>query len=357
MAGSWAFPHPAIGERDPIRVPATPEHDTGLHGNGSPVVSTSPPLVWDPSYEVDLGPHVFVTAKYRLTRQALLESGTVDESDFVIPTPASAADLARVHTTEYLRKIEQDAFTQEERFLLEVPFSVEGRDAMVLSCGGTLLTARLALEHGWAGHLGGGFHHAFADHGEGFCLLNDVAVALRALLAEGRIARAMVVDLDVHHGNGTAALFADDPAVFTFSMHQERNYPAVKPPSDLDVGLEDGAGDATYLGLLEGHLPRILDADPPELVLYLAGADPYREDQLGGLNLTLDGLRRRDRFVFETVRSRGIPVGVTLAGGYAFRLDDTVRIHTATIEELVAVAAEDRGPEATASERPGYARS
>jgi acetoin utilization deacetylase AcuC-like enzyme len=196
------------------------------------------------------------------------------------------------------------------------------------------VTARLALEDGRAGHLGGGFHHAYADHGEGFCMLNDVAVALRVLLDEGIIARAAVVDLDVHHGNGTASVFAGDPTVFTFSVHQEHNYPADKPPSDLDVGLEDGTGDGEYLGALEAGLRQTLDAQDPELVVYLAGADPYRDDQLGGLSLTLDGLRGRDRMVISECRERGVPVAVVLAGGYAYRLEDTVSIHVATIEEL-----------------------
>lgn len=299
-------------------------------------MEATPPLVWDPSYELDLGRHVFVTAKYRLARDRLLESGVVTTDHFVRPRPATRAHLARVHTPEYLRKIDEGAFTLSERLLLEVPFSDEGRAAMILCCGGTLLTSRLALEHGSAGHLGGGFHHAFPDHGEGFCLLNDVAVAIRALTDESRIRRAAVIDLDVHHGNGTATVFEDDPSVFTFSMHQQNNYPLHKPPSDLDVGLPDRTGDGEYLSLLARHLPAVLEGHGPELVVYLAGADPYRDDQLGGLSLTLGGLRRRDRMVFDAARERDIPVAVVLAGGYAHRLDDTVAIHVATVEELVA---------------------
>lgn len=297
------------------------------------------PVVWDPSYEIDLGPHVFVTAKYRLCRERLLAQGTLGEEDFVESVPATRGQLALVHTAEYLRKIEGDDFTLAERMRLEVPFSEAGRDAMILSCGGTLLACRLALEHGRAGHLGGGFHHAYAGHGEGFCLLNDVAVAARTLVHEGVVERVAIVDLDVHHGNGTASIFADDPSVFTFSMHQEHNYPADKPPSDLDMGLEDGVRDEEYLGRLEGALEQVFGDPAPELVLYLAGADPYADDQLGGLRLTREGLRRRDRMVFEAARSRGIPVAAVLAGGYAHRLDDTVAIHAATIEELVAAGA------------------
>lgn len=295
----------------------------------------SPPLVWDASYEVDLGPHVFVTAKYRLTRDRLLERGVVSADHFLTPTPASRDDLARVHTPEYLRKVEEGSFTLAEELRLEVPFSPEGREAMILSCGGTLLAGRLALTHGRAGHVGGGFHHAYAAHGEGFCLLNDVAVAARALQQDGAVTRVAVVDLDVHHGNGTASIFVDDPTVFTSSIHQQDNYPLDKPPSDLDIGLENGVGDDEYLPLLETALHTVFDDGDPELVFYLAGADPYEDDQLGGLALTREGLRSRDRMVFRECRSRGVPVAVLLAGGYAFRLEDTVTIHAATLEELV----------------------
>jgi acetoin utilization deacetylase AcuC-like enzyme len=197
--------------------------------------------------------------------------------------------------------------------------------------GGTALASRLALEHGRAAHLGGGFHHAFPDHGEGFCLINDVAIAIRMLQRDAAVTRALVVDLDVHHGNGTAAIFKDDDAVFTFSMHQQQNYPAWKPPGDLDVGLADGTGDDEYLALLEQHLPAILDTHRPDIVLYLAGADPYREDQLGGLGLTIDGLRRRDAFVIASAAHARVPLAITLAGGYARRTDDTVEIHCNTV--------------------------
>jgi len=290
--------------------------------------------VWDPSYEVDIGAHVFVTAKYRLARERLLAEGTAAEPDFVRPEPATRDQLALVHTPGYLAKVYGGSFSVLDAMRLEVPFSEQLRDAMVLSCGGTLLTARLALEHRVAGHLGGGFHHAYADHGEGFCMLNDVAVAVRVLIAEGAIERAAVVDLDVHHGNGSASIFADDDAVFTFSMHQENNYPADKPASDLDVGLDDGTEDEEYLGLLAGHLPTVLEGHRPDLAVYLAGADPYRDDQLGGLALTLEGLRRRDRMVLHATAERDVPVAVVLAGGYAYRLDDTVAIHVGTIQEM-----------------------
>ena len=295
-------------------------------------------VVWSPRYEVDIGAHVFPTAKYRLVRERLLERATVPAADFIQPESVDDAVLARVHTSEYLRKIRDDDFTLPERLRLEVPFSRELAGASRLCCGGTVMTARRALEEGVAVHLGGGFHHAFAGHGEGFCLLNDVAVAAADALAHGLADRVAVVDLDVHHGNGTAAIFADEPRVFTFSMHQENNYPAEKPPSDLDVGLPDRAGDGSYLRLLGEHLPTILDdGHRPGLVFYLAGADPYREDQLGGLSLTKEGLRTRDRMVLEACGSRGIPVAVTLAGGYARMTADTIEIHCATVEEAAAV--------------------
>lgn len=298
----------------------------------------TPPVVWSARYEVDIGPHVFPTRKYRLVHDLLLERGIVDEDAFVEPEPATDEDLARVHTAEYLRKIAEDDFTWHERLQLEVPFSREVSDAMRLCCGGTLLAARLAAEHGACPHLGGGFHHAFAGHGEGFCLLNDVAVAVAALLASGEVDRAAVVDLDVHHGNGTAAIFAGDERVFTLSLHQERNYPAEKPPSDLDIGLPDAMGDDEYLSVLREHLPAAVERHDPELVVYLAGADPYRMDQLGGLALTLEGLRERDRTVLGACRARGVPVAVVLAGGYAEDTRDTVAIHAATVAETLALA-------------------
>ncbi len=301
------------------------------------------PVVWHPAYEVDIGAHVFPTRKYRLVRDRLLAEGTVQAADLREPAPASDEDVGLVHTVDYVRRINTGSLSRDEQLVLEVPFSPALRVATWLCAGGSTLAGRLALERGIAVHLGGGFHHAFPDHGEGFCLINDVAIAIRVLQREGVVRRAVVVDLDVHHGNGTADIFRDDADVFTFSMHQERNYPAHKPPSDLDIGLDDGAGDAEYLTLLERHLPGLLARHRPDLVLYLAGADPYRMDQLGGLSLTLEGLRRRDRMVFERAMAAGIPVAVCLAGGYATRTDDTVEIHCTTVREAAAALA--RWPE------------
>ncbi|MGH7701032.1 MAG: histone deacetylase family protein [Gemmatimonadales bacterium] len=289
------------------------------------------PIVWHPAYEIDIGPHVFPTRKYRLVRDRLVAEGTVAEADLVEPAPASDDDVALVHTSDYLAKIRAGALSLEEQLVLEVPFSPALRHATWLCAGGSTLAGRLAVERGIAVHLGGGFHHAFPDHGEGFCLINDVAIAVRVLQRDGIVRRAAVVDLDVHHGNGTAAIFQSDPNVLTFSMHQERNYPAWKPPSDLDVALEDGTGDAEYLALLETRLPEVLARHRPDLVFYLAGADPYRLDQLGGLGLSIDGLRRRDALVFERARDAGAAVAACLAGGYALRTDDTVEIHCNTV--------------------------
>lgn len=297
---------------------------------------SAPVIVWSPAYEVDIGPHVFPTVKYRLVRARLLAEGIVGEGDFVEAEAVGDEVLGCVHDAEYLDKIREGRFTSLERILLEVPFTPELAHAARTCCGGTLLASRIALREGVGIHLGGGFHHAFPDHGEGFCLLNDVAVAAMRLLDEGAVRRVLVVDLDVHHGNGTAAIFAEDPRVYTVSVHQERNYPARKPPSDLDLGLDDRTGDAAYLALLHEHLPRVVEEFRPDLAIYLAGADPYREDQLGGLCLSAEGLRRRDAFVLGTLRGAGVAAAVTLAGGYALREADTVTIHAATIVEALA---------------------
>jgi acetoin utilization deacetylase AcuC-like enzyme len=291
-------------------------------------------VVWHESYEVDIGPHVFPTAKYRLVRERLTARGVPIQLHR--PEPATDGDVLLVHTTTYVDKILHHRLSVPERLTLEVPFTAELRRASWLCAGGAVLTARLALQHGVAVHLGGGFHHAFPDHGEGFCLINDVAISIRVLQRAGEIRRAMVVDCDVHHGNGTAATFALDPEVFTFSIHQENNYPAWKPPGDVDLGLEDRAGDDDYLAALAAHVPRSLDDHKPDLVWYLAGADPYREDQLGGLSLTLAGLQRRDALVLQWCRERRIPVAVALAGGYARNPDDTVEIHCATVRAAAA---------------------
>jgi acetoin utilization deacetylase AcuC-like enzyme len=287
-------------------------------------------LVFHPALTVDLGPHVFPAQKYRQVRDRLLETGAADHGDFVVPRPATDGDVLRVHTADYVRKLKDGDFTSAELARMEVPWSRAFVEASWLAAGAALEAARRARMDGCAVALCGGFHHAFADHGEGFCLVNDVAVATRALRAAGEVARVAIVDLDVHHGNGTASIFAGDPDTFTLSLHQERNYPAEKPPSTVDVGLADGTGDDAYLAALDHVLPRAFDA-VPDLLWYVAGADPYEHDRLGGLALTQQGLRERDRRVFAAARRAGVPVAVTLAGGYAERTADTVSIHAATV--------------------------
>jgi acetoin utilization deacetylase AcuC-like enzyme len=293
-------------------------------------------LVHSPGYHCDIGAHVFPMEKFALLRQRLLDAGDVAGDAFLEPAPASREDLLRVHTAEYLDDLEQLRWTLRT-MSSELPLTADIARAYRLAAGGTTLAAREALTRGFGVNLGGGFHHAYPDHAEGFCYLNDIAVAIRTLQHEGRVRRAAVVDCDVHQGNGTARAFRGDDAVFTLSLHQERNYPTPKEPGDLDVGLEDGTGDTEYLERLERALERVWES-APEVVIYQAGADVYREDQLGGLGLTLEGLESRDRMVLEGCARRGVPAAVTLGGGYARRLEDTVQIHLTTCRLALALA-------------------
>ncbi len=288
-------------------------------------------LVYDDRYDLHLGAHVFPSQKYRLVRQALLDEALAAPADFLAPEPAADEDVLRVHSQEYVRKVKAGKLSSMEILRLEVPYSKELVEAFWLAAGGSILAGRRALSDGLAANIGGGFHHAFPEHGEGFCLLHDVAIAIRRLQADGAIQTAMVVDTDVHQGNGTAAIFGGDGTVFTFSIHQENNYPYPKPPSNIDVDLPDGIADADYLARLESHLLRAFEHFQPDLLFYVAGADPYREDQLGGLGLTINGLQKRDRLVFNMARRRSVPAAIALAGGYARRIEDTVRIHVNTI--------------------------
>jgi acetoin utilization deacetylase AcuC-like enzyme len=296
-------------------------------------------IVYSARYQIDIGPHVFPTSKYRLVLARLLASGLAGPSDVVESNPATWDELALVHTAEYLSRMREGSVTAEELAQLELPWSPEVVDAFRTMVGGTVQAARVACGFDESGtrnsklgiHIGGGLHHAFPNHGEGFCPFNDVAVAVRVLQAHG-IQRVAIIDLDVHHGNGTAFIFEADPRVFTFSMHQQHNYPIWKPRGSLDIGLPDGTADQTFLHHLERALPAVM-ASEPQCIFYLAGADPYEDDQLGGLGLTKHGLRERDRMVIGTVRRAGVPLVITLAGGYARNLEDTVAIHVATIEE------------------------
>ncbi len=274
---------------------------------------------------------MFPSIKYRLVKEKLLREHIAEPGDFIEPPPASDDDIALVHHREYLSKLQTGKLSYLEVLRLEIPYSPELIRAVWLCTGGSILAGRLALEDGAAVNVGGGFHHAYPDHGEGFCALNDFAVAIRRLQKDRTIERAMTVDCDVHQGNGTAAIFGGDHTVFTLSIHQENNYPYPKPPSSLDINLRDGVGDEEYLRELAQGLDRALAEISPNLIFYIAGADPYRDDQLGGLKLSLEGLEKRDRLVFEKARAKHIPVAVTLAGGYARRLEDTIQIHANTI--------------------------
>ncbi len=292
----------------------------------------APAVVHSDGYFADIGSHVFPTRKFRLVREEIVRRGLLSDSEILTPEPASEDQVVRVHDRAYVEKLVHGRLSVLEEAVLELPYSKQLVLASFLCAGGSILAGREALSRGVGINLGGGFHHAFPDHGEGFCVFNDIAIAIRALQHEELIRRAAVIDLDVHQGNGTAVIFRDDPSVFTFSMHEERNYPAIKPPSDLDVGLKTGAGGAEYLAELERHAPAILDRHRPDLVAYVAGADPFEHDQLGGLKLSREDLRLRDRVVFGASAARQIPVVAFLAGGYAARIEDTVGIHADMVE-------------------------
>jgi acetoin utilization deacetylase AcuC-like enzyme len=306
-------------------------------------------LVYHDHYDLNIGAHVFPSQKFRLIADALVHEGVAAKEDFLRPDPATDEDILRVHTPDWVRKLKTGTLTASDVMKLEVPYSPELVEAVWLAAAGTILAGQSALRDGFGANLGGGFHHAYPGHGEGFCAVHDVAVAIRRLQADDAIRRAMVVDTDVHHGNGTAAIFRDDPSVFTISIHQENNYPAHKPPSSIDLNMLDRADDEEYLGALIPAVQKSLDEFRPDIVFYVGGADPFCEDQLGGLSLTKKGLLARDHKVFEEARRRGIPVATTLAGGYARRVEDTVRIHVNTI-----LAARDVAlayPSATAASR------
>jgi acetoin utilization deacetylase AcuC-like enzyme len=295
-------------------------------------------FVYSPGYEVDIGAHVFPTSKYRLIRESLLRSGEASEQTIVCPIHPAREELERVHTPELLDDM-QLLRRSARTIRSELPLTREIADAYLLAAGGTIAACRKALteDSRTCCHIGGGFHHAFADHAEGFCYINDIAVGIRAMQQEGRVTRAMVIDCDLHQGNGTAHIFQQDPTVFTFSIHQENNYPS-KEKSDLDIGLEDGADDATYLSALSAAVPTIIRNHKPELIVYVAGADPYYDDQLGGLRLTMDGLGQRDRLVLQGAAASRIPVVTVTAGGYARQISDTVAIHAQTCRIAAEIA-------------------
>ena len=287
-------------------------------------------LVYHEGYDLHLGNHVFPSQKYRLIREELLRSRVAEEDDFVAPEPAADRDVLLAHEEQWVRKLKTGTLSFHEILRMEVPYSRAMVEAVWLATGGSVLAATLALQDGLGFNVGGGFHHAFPGHGEGFCAINDIAVAVRSLQHAGRIRRAMVVDCDVHHGNGTAAIFAGDDSVYTLSIHQFNNYPPEKPLSSMDIHLEDGTGDAEYLERLGNGLRAALAIFHPDLMIYVAGADPYCEDQLGGLMISMDGMAQRDRLVAGTAREKSVPIAIVLAGGYAFNTQDTVRIQART---------------------------
>jgi acetoin utilization deacetylase AcuC-like enzyme len=282
--------------------------------------------------------HRFPMAKYRLLRERLTNERVLDAGDLHVPDAAAWEDLRLVHSSGYIDQVARGALPADVQRRIGFPWSPEMVERSRRSVGATIAAAREALrsnpdDGGVSANLAGGTHHAFADRGEGYCVFNDVAVAVRVLQRDGRIRRALIVDCDVHQGNGTAAIFHGDPSVFTFSMHGANNFPFRKETSDLDVALPDGTGDEEYLAALAGHLPQVLAAQQPDIVFYLAGADPYAGDRLGRLKLTIAGLAARDRLVFAACRARHRPLVITMSGGYADDVDAIVTIHLNTIKE------------------------
>ncbi|HEX2205785.1 MAG TPA: histone deacetylase [Longimicrobium sp.] len=284
--------------------------------------------------------------KYRRVRERCLEEGILSPDDLEEPPAATWEELGLVHDADYLAAVRVGALPPLAQRRIGFPWSAEMVERSRRSSGATIAAARVALDEtaarGWgvAANLAGGTHHAYPGHGEGFCVFNDAPVAIRVLQREGSIGRAAVLDCDVHQGNGTAAVFARDPSVFTFSIHGAKNFPFRKERSTLDVELPDGAGDDAFLAALELHLPHLLDDFRPDLVIYLAGADPWREDRFGRLGMSKEGLLERDRLVLGLCRERGLPTAITMAGGYARDTEDTVDIHVATIRTAVEMRAE-----------------
>ncbi len=286
--------------------------------------------------------HRFPMEKYARLRARLLEAGRFDADDFRVPDAASDTEILRAHDVSYLQRVVRGTLEADAQRRIGFPWSEAMVERSRRSAGATLAACRTALAEGCAANLAGGTHHAFRDRGEGFCVFNDAAIAALAMRAEGRVERVAIIDCDVHQGNGTAAILANRPDCFTFSIHGARNYPFEKETSDLDVELPDGTGDDTYLTALQAALGTVFARGKPDLVIYLAGADPFEDDRLGRLKLTKAGLAERDALVFEAIRKRGLPVAVAMAGGYARQIDDTVAIHAATIETARRIFARAR---------------
>ncbi len=282
--------------------------------------------------------HRFPMRKYSLLRKAVLADGLIPPENLIIPAPASDEQILHVHTADYLERVKTGELSTKETRRIGFPWSPQLVERSRRSVGGTIAACRSALIDGVAVNLAGGTHHAYPDHGEGFCVFNDSAVAARVVQAEGRVKRVVILDCDVHQGNGTAAVFKDDPSVFTFSIHGANNFPFHKENSDLDVALEDGTGDDFYLEVLESGVRKALDFAQADLAIYISGADPYLGDRLGRLALTKSGLAKRDRIVFEACWRAGIPQATVMAGGYSKDINDTVDIHFQTVRTAVMIA-------------------
>lgn len=295
--------------------------------------------VFAPEYCVDLKGHIFPTEKYRLIYRNLIRENIITEQEVIVPGEPDASLLRSIHEPNYIRDLETLNRVEYYSRKAEMPIDCDIVNAAKLYCWGTVTACRTALKSGACVNIGGGFHHAYPDHGEGFCLFNDVACGARAVLDDGAVERVIVVDVDVHQGNGTAYIFRNDNRVFTLSIHQEDLYPVPKEKSDLDIGLRSGAGDREYLEALRA-LEKVLDKFQPRLAVYVGGSDPFIKDRLGDLCLSVDGLEKRDRYVFSECRKRNIPVAITLAGGYAPDIAENVRIHTNTIKAAAEIYAD-----------------
>lgn len=294
-------------------------------------------LFYSPYYYADIGEgHVFPIRKFELVRDQLLKEGTLSIDEIFEPEPAKVEDVLLVHTEDYVTRLIDGELTAKEVRKLGLPWSKSLVRRSFLATNGTIEAAKFSLESGIASNLAGGTHHSFPDRGEGFCVLNDVAVAVRVLQKEKLAERFLIVDLDVHQGNGTAFIFAGDETVFTFSMHGAKNYPLHKEISNLDIELPDKTSDREYLETLEEALPRIFLHDP-DIIFYLGGADPFEKDKLGRLSLTMEGLMKRDETVLKFAREKNTPIVTVMSGGYALDINDTVEIHANTIRAVKKV--------------------
>ena len=294
-------------------------------------------IYYSPYYYADIGEgHVFPIRKFELVRDKLLAEHTLDPGEILEPEPAAVEDLLLVHTEDYISRLQSGELTAKEVRKLGLPWSRSLVRRSLHAISGTIFAARHCLTSGIASNLAGGTHHAYPDRGEGFCVLNDVAVAIRVLQRDRLAERFLIVDLDVHQGDGTAFIFRDSPEVFTFSMHGAKNYPLFKQTSSLDIELPDKTGDDEYLATLDQAIERVRIHDP-DVIFYLAGADPYEKDKLGRLGVSIDGLRRRDEMVLRFAKEMGVPIVTTMSGGYAADIDDTVEIHCNTIRSVKTV--------------------